>query len=360
MLTRVLGFLLLVSILPLSCIGQATPVLSKVPSVADTQITGVAQGLTAQYDKILLYVCTSATAAPPLDCSAENPGHSQKANLVNIGAAPFNVNTPDGKFTITMASSLEPGTYIWLVQKTRSHLDNREITKTSSAVRVAVPLLRKFSISMSGFDSASRDVGAKVTMDFDHGHQNEGWGETQFLTSGTYDDKWKATPFSSNVTQNYSASLFQVKQLRPSTAWGPYASAYHNNTQGIRVEQIYGGGVTQVVKLASNDYLSLSLGMQAMLENIYSPGKSTDLGGLHLAAELDHEFSNRISVDVKIGATPVFTQDRAWNAAGDFDLLVPFSRRWSLQFEVVDNYYEIAPKTFNKNYLAPSIGISFK
>jgi hypothetical protein len=180
------------------------------------------------------------------------------------------------------------------------------------------------------------------------------------VASGTYDDKWKNTAFSSNVTQNYSAALFQLRQLRPSTAWGPYATAYHNNTQGIRVEQVYGAGITQAVKLASSDYLSLSVGMQAMLDNIYTPGKSTNLGGVHLGAELDHEFGNRTSVDVKLGVTPVFTQDRAWNAAVDFDFLIPISRRWSLQFEVVDNYYEIAPKTFNKNYLAPSIGISFK
>jgi hypothetical protein len=360
MLVRTVVGILLLTMWPATSSGQAAPLLSRVPTVTDTQISGTAQGLAPQYDAVLLYVCTSATATPPLDCSAEDSTHGRKRVLVNLGSAPFAVNTPDGKFTITIASSLAPGTYIWIAQKTRSHKDHSEVSKTSTPVRVPVPLLRKVSISVSGYDSESRDVGAKGTLDFDHGLQNEGLGETEFVTSGTYDDKWKHTAFSSNVTQNYSASLFQLRQLRPSTAWGPYASAYHNNTQGIRVEQIYGAGITQAIKLATHDYLSLSVGMQAMLENLYTPGKSTNLGGLHLGAELNHEFGNRTSVDVKLGATPVFTQDRAWSAAGDFNLTIPISRRWSIQFEVVDNYYEIAPNTFNKNYLAPSIGISFK
>lgn len=360
MLVRILGGLLLLAILPARSFGQAIPLLSRVPTVTDTQISGTAQSLKPPYDAILLYVCTSASATPPLDCSAEDTTHGRKRTLVNLGSAPFAVNTPDGKFTITLASSLAPGTYVWITQQTRSHTDQSEIPKTSKPVRVPVPLLRKASISVSGFDSASKDVGAKVTLDFDHGLQNEGWGESQLVANGTYDDKWKHTAFSSNVTQNYSASLFQLRQFRPSTAWGPYATAYHNNTQGIRVEQIYGAGITQAVKLASSDYLSLSIGMQAMLEDLYTPGKSTNLAGLHLGAELNHEFGNRTSVDMKLAATPVFTQDRAWSAAADFDFAIPISRRWSLQFEVIDNYYEIAPKTFNKNYLAPSIGISFK
>jgi hypothetical protein len=360
MLIRTLGGILLLTMLPASSSGQAAPLLSKVPTVTDTQISGTAQGLTPTYESILLYVCTSATATPPLDCSAEDMTHGRKRTLINLGGAPFAVNTADGKFTITIASPLAPGIYVWIAQISRSQTDHREITQTSIPVRVPVPLLRKASVSVTGYDSASRDVGAKVTLDFDHGLQNKGLGETQFVVSGTYDDKWKHTAFSSNVTQNYSASLFQLKQLRPSTAWGPYASAYHNNTQGIRVEQIYGAGITQAVELTTKYYLSLSIGMQAMLDNLYTPGNSTNLGGLHLGAELSHEFGNRISVDVKLGATPVFTQDSAWTAAGDFDLNIPISRRWSINFEVVDNYYEIAPKSFNKNYLGPSFGISFK
>jgi hypothetical protein len=359
MRNETLAFVLFVTTFPLNVHAQTTPHLSKVPTVTDTQLSGSAQGVSTAFDTISLYVCTSASPIP-VDCSAESTPQGQKITLVNLGGSGFAVNTPDGKFTITLAAPLPPGTFVWIVQKTTARADHTEVSTISTPVRVPVPLLRKASVSITGYDSASRDIGGKVTLDFDHGLPNEGWGQTTLLTSGTYDDKWKSTPLSSNVTQNYSGQLSQLIDLSPSTAWGPYASAYHNNTQGIRVEQIYGAGVTQVVKLRKGYYLSLILGMQAMLDNLYAPGGSTNLGGVHVGAELDHQFRNRISIDLKLGVTPVFTQSRAWTAAGDFDLLVPISRRWSLQFEVADNYYEIAPKTFNKNYLAPSIGIAFK
>lgn len=362
MLSRMLGWTLLLATLPASSSGQAAPVLSKVPTAADTQISGTAQGFTPPYAAILLYVCASPTVKPPLNCSTEDLAHGRKRTLVNLGGTPFSVTTADGTFTIAIPKSLAAGTYIWITQIARTHHDKEEIeiATTSNPVRVPVPLLSKASISLSGYDSASRDVGAKVTLDLRHGLQNEGLGQTLLLTSVSYDDKWKAKPFSSNVTQNYSAKLSQLKQLGPSTAWGPYARVYHNNTQGIRVEQTYGVGVTQIVKATDTYALSMGVGMQAMLENLFTPGNSTTLGGVHMSAEIDRSFGTRTSIDVKLEGTPVFTQGRAWTASGDFDLEIPISRRWSIKFEVVDNYYEIAPKTFNKNYLGPAIGLSFK
>jgi len=354
-----LAIVLFVTTFPPIVHAQTTPHLAKVPTATDTQLTGSAQGVSAAFDTISLYVCTSASPTP-VDCSGGSTPQAQKLTPVNLGGSGFAVNTPDGKFTITLAAPLPPGTFVWVVQKTTSRTDHTEISKISAPVRVSVPLLRKASLSITGYDSASKDIGGKVTLDFDRGLPSEGWGQTTLVTSGTYDDKWKSSPLSSNVTQNYSGKLSQLIDLSPSTAWGPYASAYHNNTQGIRVEQIYGAGVTQIVKLRKGYYLSLILGMQAMLDNLYAPGLSTNLGGVHVGAEMDHQFVNRISIDLKLGVTPVFTKSGAWTAAGDFDLLIPISRRWSLQFEISDNYYEIAPKTFNKNYFAPSIGIAFK
>jgi len=357
---RTLGCILLLAALPAICGGQTTPQLSKIPGATDTKLSGTAQGPTAQYDSVSLYVCAAATLDPPLDCSADDAKTGRRQKLVNLDVAPFVVNSPDGIFTISLSSSLPPRSYLWIVQVTRSHTDHSVLVKTSTPVRIPVPFIYGVTISLSGYDSASRDVGGTAILDFGHGMPNDRLGQTQFVIDGTYDNKWKNTPNSSNVTQNYSATLAQLKELGPATALGPYAIAYHNNTQGIRVEQTYGAGITQRFRLSDLDSLTLRGGMQAMLEDLYSPGISTNLGGLHLSGELNHSFRNGSSVDVMTGATPVFTQDRAWSASGDFSLNVPLNPHWSMKFDVLDNYDEIAPKTFNKNYLRPSIGISFK
>jgi hypothetical protein len=359
---RIFTLALILGILPRTLVGQSVPSLSKTPTISDKTLSGTGQGKTADYDSVVLYVCSSKTQpVAPLDCSGEDGAGSRKVKLVNLGGSPFPITGSDGAFSITLANSFPPGTYVWLDQVTISSSRNKVAkSTTSNPVRVPVPLLRKATLSVSGYDSASRDIGATATFDLDHGLRNEGWGETRFLMSGSYDDKWKHAPLTSNVTQNYSGSLQQYRQFRKTTYVVPYAHAYHNNTQGIRVEQIYGAGLAQPVKLPRGYTVELDAGAQAMLENIYAPGSSANLFGLRLSSYLDHVFSNKMELELNLAYTPVFTQSRAWTATGDFTLDIPLSTRWSLKLATTDNYYEIAPKTFNKNYLQPSIGIAFK
>ena len=107
-------------------------------------------------------------------------------------------------------------------------------------------------------------------------------------------------------------------------------------------------------------YLELSAGLQGMLETLYAPGLSADLFGLRLSSNVDHVFSNKVELELGLAYTPVFTRSRAWSAAGDLAMDIPLSSRWALHFSTTDNYYEIAPQIFNKNYLQPSIGVAFK
>jgi hypothetical protein len=370
MFVQRIGGLWLLTLLAASALGQTIPQFSKAPTSADTKLSGSAQSPTNPYDQVKLYICESGTRpSPPSDCSAPVVPPAQKVGevvaLVNLGTAPngnlaYPVNSPDGKFTITLVSSLPQGIYVWIVQKTRVQADQTVTTRISDPVPVRVPLIIKASFGLTGTDSASRDAGGKVTLDLGHGSQSHGIGETVLLTGANYDDKWKAAPSSSNVTQSYSGQLYQSRQFATYAAWGPAATAYHNNTQGIRVEQTYGAGIAMDDYLGNGTSVQLGAFMEALLENLYSPGVSTNLGGIHLEGELDHKLGKQVSTDVTLAGTPVFTQAHAWSASGSFDLNVTITQHWSIDFNAQDNYYEIAPKTFNKNYLAPSINLTYK
>lgn len=367
MFTRTLWGVLLLTTFPVISAGQTTPQLSRTPTDTDTQLVGTAQAPTAEYDSVLLYVCASMKVEAPLDCTHDDPTKGRQKTLVNLGNTPYTVNAKDeGKFTITMPAALVQGSYVWILQVTRTHGDQKKDEKPvetmmiSTPVRVPVPLLLSASIALAGFDSAAKDAGGKVTFSLTHGLQDEGSGATFFNASTTYDDKWKSTPLSSNVTHNYWGFLSQSWAINSLTAWGLFANAYHNNSLGIRVDQDYGVGITREVKMPNKDYLTLMVVGQAMLFNLYSPGKDAKLGGVKVSAELHHKFINKTSIDLTVGGTPVFPESNAWNANGEFNLKFPISKRWSFSFDVVDNYYEIAPKTFNKNYLENTIGLKFK
>jgi len=344
--------------------GQTAPVLQKQISGADSKITGKAQGMTSDYSAVLIYVCTSdKQPAPGAECSGVkvlDTGAVRKLALVNLISAPFAVIDPNGKFAVTMVNPLAAGAYVWVTQVTLESSAKRPVIKTSDVVRVRVPLIESASLSLSGTDSASKDIGGKAGLELVHGLNKEGIGQTRFLLTANYDDKWKSKPLSSNVSQMFSGELDQFRQFHPGAYLGPFAMAYRNNTQGVRVEQTYGFGVEKDFSLGGGNGLALGVWPAAILEDLYAPGRSVNLFGVKLRVDLLQPIGKTGSIATKLTYTPTLNQTNGWSATGLWSLNMPLNPHWSVTFSVSDNYYEIAPLTFNKNYFLPSIGVTFK
>jgi hypothetical protein len=358
-----MGCVVLLMGMAVAGVGQTAPILQKL-SGADTKINGTAQGMTSDYSAVLIYVCTSDKQPEPgAECSGVNvqdTGAVMKLALVNLIGAPFVVTAPDGKFTVTMVNPLAAGAYVWVTQVTLESSTKRPVIKTSDVVRVRVSLIEAASLSLSGTDSASKDIGGKAGLDIVHGLAREGLGQTRLFLTANYDDKWKHTPLSSNVSQMFSGELDQFRQFHPGAYLGPFAMAYRNNTQGVRVEQTYGFGVEKDFSLGAGNGLALGVWPAAVLENLYAPGQSVNLFGVKLRADLLQPIGKTGSVVTKLTYTPALNQTHDWSATGLWSLNMPLNQHWSVTFTVADNYYEIAPRTFNKNYLLPSIGVTFK
>ena len=152
MFCRIFILVLILNNLPKTLVGQSIPSFSKVPNISDKTFSGTGQGKTADYDSVVLYICSSRTEpVPPLDCSAEDGAKTRKVKLVNLGGSPFPISGKDGKFSITLGVSFPPGTYVWLDQVTvSSNADKVRKSTTSNPVRIPVPLLRKATLSVSG------------------------------------------------------------------------------------------------------------------------------------------------------------------------------------------------------------------
>ena len=344
--------------------AQTAPVLQMPLSRGDTKISGTAQAMTSNYSAVQIYLCTSNQAPTPgAECSGLSGQNAGASNLplVNLISAPFAVTAPDGKFTVSLVNPLVVGTYVWVTQVTVESSTTQKVVKTSQVVQVRTPLIESASFSFSGTDSASRDVGEKTTLDILHGQAGNGWGQTRLFLMANYDDKWKSKPLSSNVSELYSGQLAQFWQFHPAAYLGPIAKAYRNNTQGIRVEQTYGFGMEKDLALGGGNSVTLGVWPGAILENLYSPGQSVNLFGVQLRTQLTQPIGTTSgSVVTALTYTPALNQTHDWTATGLWSLNLPINAHWSITIQVQDNYYEIAPKTFNKNYLLPSIGVTFK
>jgi hypothetical protein len=249
------------------------------------------------------------------------------------------------------------------------------------------------SVSVGYTGSAQRDESAKGTVELAYYQRLDTQkfkgsfrGDTLLNLAASYDDKWKSTPNSSNVTQVYQGLLQQRIYTRrtPQSQCGTdnlplayqiTASAYRNNSQGIQVDQSYGFGVLKsfvVVKSkgtpgegCSRPYdqfaqrISLSADVRSVNYLLYSPG-GTDHGvGTQLQIGYSRMFPSRQAVGLTIGGVPVYNRSAMSQAAGDLIYAVPASALWAITFNVQDEYYEIAPKTFNKNYVTFSVGLKF-
>ena len=96
MFCRIFTLALILGILPKTLVGQSVPSLSKTPTISDKTLSGTGQGKTADYDSVVLYVCSSRTQpVAPLDCSGEDGAGSRKVKLVNLGGTPFPITGSD-------------------------------------------------------------------------------------------------------------------------------------------------------------------------------------------------------------------------------------------------------------------------
>ena len=222
----------------------------------------------------------------------------------------------------------------------------------------------KLSAGFTG--SAQRDQTYSMTLDFFANEHQTAPGvyssRTLLLLSPSYDEKWKAAPNSANVTQVYNGTLQQLF-FADHTKINAFliANAYHNNSQGVRVDQAYGAGILERIKVKHQASFEFDQDIRFIGDMLYSPGGDISAVGSSLSVA----YSKLILpsgdlIALKLGGVPAFNRSDAWKTSGSFDYSHKISKSLSLTFNVVDNYFEIAPKTFNKNYVKTTLGIQYK
>lgn len=246
--------------------------------------------------------------------------------------------------------------------------------------------------SLSGgiVGSAQRDASVKAsfTLAAYQGLDSHGSfrAKTGFVGTASYDDKWKSTPLQGNVTQFYEGILTQDLFFKrtPLAKCGSDAQplsvhvsgyAYHNNSQGIRVDQSDGVGVQKTwVSAAKGGTPSTGCAKSAPLHP-FTVELEGDIRSVNYILYQAPEASHGVGIGIRIGAskmfaksqviafsisgTPVLNNVSMSNASGYATYVIPIDPQWSLQFTVSDNYYQVAPTTFNKNYVSATFGVKY-
>jgi hypothetical protein len=141
------------------------------------------------------------------------------------------------------------------------------------------------------------------------------------------------------------------------------AVGYSNSSDGMYLQQAYGGGLG--VWAFRNDRQSLDLtgDLLYIAEHFYGPSPSVSFAGAGLREKYTIKLADVNKLPIELAETvsyiPAFNQEKAWQVLGAATLAVPITASWNANLTFKDGYLANAPKPANKNWSASSVGLTY-
>lgn len=131
----------------------------------------------------------------------------------------------------------------------------------------------------------------------------------------------------------------------------------HNFSQGLILQQTYGGGVGWSVLRQPKRSLDLKVGGTYVRQEFSN--MTRDLGSVLFDEKYSQVFAHGITFTQEALVLPSLTESNALSAMGSAGLAIPTYKRFSLNFNFVDNYLNDPPPGFKKNSLAFTTGLTY-
>jgi len=141
------------------------------------------------------------------------------------------------------------------------------------------------------------------------------------------------------------------------------AVGYSNSSDGMYLQQAYGGGLG--VWAFRNDRQSLDLtgDFLYIAEHFYGPSPTVSFAGASLREKYTIKLAevNKLPLELaeSVSYIPAFSQEKAWQLLGAATLAVPITASWNASLTFKDGYLANAPKPANKNWSASSVGLTY-
>jgi hypothetical protein len=139
----------------------------------------------------------------------------------------------------------------------------------------------------------------------------------------------------------------------------------HNYSQGLDLQQNYGGGIGMTVIKHSNTTLdfkgSVSYTRQSFQASSTSQTSSTsqDLIGSVFAETYMHKTARGIQFQQSLSATPAWNNTHAYAAAASGTLTIPVYKRFAFTTSLIDTYLNNPPLGFKKNSFQFTTGLTY-
>ncbi len=141
----------------------------------------------------------------------------------------------------------------------------------------------------------------------------------------------------------------------------------HNFSQGLDLQQNYGGGIGWTAIKRANTTLDFKASMTytkqqfAAPANCTSPCVATDLNlvGASFGQDYSHKFAKGIQFLEQFSVTPEFNQTSAYSATANAAFNVPVYKRLSFSTSLADSFLNNPPPGFKKNSFQLTTGLTY-
>jgi hypothetical protein len=133
----------------------------------------------------------------------------------------------------------------------------------------------------------------------------------------------------------------------------------HNFSQGLDLQQIYGGGIGWTVIQKPSQTLDLKGMIDYERQQFQVPAENQNLAGSIFAELYKVKFANNILISEQLSASPAWTNTHAYSGYASAGILLPVYKRFGFTANVIDSFLNNPPPGFKKNSVQFTTGLSY-
>jgi hypothetical protein len=133
----------------------------------------------------------------------------------------------------------------------------------------------------------------------------------------------------------------------------------HNFSQGLDLQQAYGGGVGWTVLRNSRRTLDLKSSLSYVDQQFQESSHNQNLFGSTFAEGYADKFFRGIVFTEQLSITPAWNNTSAYSAAGSAGIMMPLYKRLSFSLNTIDTFLNNPPPGFKKNSFQLTTGLTY-
>jgi hypothetical protein len=133
----------------------------------------------------------------------------------------------------------------------------------------------------------------------------------------------------------------------------------HNFSQGLDLQQLYGGGIGWSTIHRANETLDFKGSINYEKQQFQVAAQNQNLATSVFAEFYALKFAHGIALAQQLSVSPAWTNTRAYSAYGSVGIVFPVYKRFGFTANVIDSFLNNPPPAFKKNSVQFTTGLTY-